>query len=427
MNESFLQYVWQLQYFNKSDLTTTAGEKLNIIKPGILNGDAGPDFTQARVQIDSIEWNGSVEVHIQSSGWIEHKHQDDPAYENVVLHVVWQEIKPVYRKDGTRLPTLEIKDRVDSGLLKSFQKLVNTSATIPCERYFPQVDPIVKHAMIDRALMKRLEAKAARVMERLNENQGDWEQTTYQVLASNMGFKINQEPFDRLAHALPYKIVQKHSHNLVQLEALLFGQAGFLVAKSKDTYVTELFKEYQFLSNKYQLQKFQLTASQWKFLRLRPANFPTLRIAQLAALLQKSRNLCSAILEATEFTTLAAFFDVQASDYWKTHYRFGKPAKGAPAIGISSVENMLINTVAPLLVAYGQQHDDMKLIDRAVTVLQALPAENNKVTRLWNSLGYTSKTAVDSQGLLELYTSYCKNRECLNCQIGNSILKPQPL
>lgn len=427
MNESFLQYVWQLQYFHKSDLLTTTGEKLNILNPGMLNGDAGPDFTQARIQIDSIEWNGSVEVHIQSSGWMEHKHQDDPAYENVVLHVVWQETKPVYRQDGTRLPTLELKDRVEPGLLKSYQKLVNTAAAIPCARYFGNVDPIVKHAMIDRTLMKRLEAKAARILVRLNENQGDWEQTTYQILAVNMGFKINQEPFDRLTRALPYKVVQKHSESLLNLEALLFGQAGFLVTKSKDPYVTELFTQYQFLSRKYDLDPNRLDGSQWKFLRLRPANFPTLRIAQFAALLQKSRSLFSTILDASDYTRLTTLFQIQASGYWKTHYRFGKPSKGVPAFGKSSMENILINTVAPLWVAYGQQHDDSKLIERAVTLLQSVPTEENKITRLWKDLGYTSKNAGDSQGQLELYTSFCKNRECLNCQIGNSILKPQPI
>ena len=425
VSESFLHYIWQFQYFDKSNLTTNAGERLTVLKPGILNSDAGPDFSQAKIKIDLIEWAGCVEIHIQSSGWYEHKHDTDKAYENVVLHIVWEDNKPVYRTDGTPMPTFSLKGRVEEHLLKSYQKLINDPASIPCSKSFRIVDEVVKHGMVDKALMSRLESRATQIKIQLDKNKGDWEETTYQLLAASFGFKVNKDPFIQLAQAMQYKLLQKHWNNVEQVEALLFGQAGFLVAKTKDEYLTRIFNEYQFLAKKYDLEKKQMNVTQWKFLRLRPGNFPTVRLAQFAALLSSQKNIFSNLIESLSYKQLVQFFEIQQSTYWRNHYRFGKKSKTeVPALGASSRENIIINTVVPLFVAYGQSRDDWSFVDRAISILQSIPAEQNKITRLWEGLDYNSKTAFDSQGLIELYNNYCQRRACLNCTIGSSLLKP---
>lgn len=425
MTESFLHYLWQFQYFNKKELATTSGESITILNPGILNSDAGPDFSQVKIKIGEIEWVGCVEIHIQSSGWYEHKHDTDTAYENVVLHVVWHENKPVFRKDGTPLPTLQLKDRADQGLLKSYQQLVNTAATIPCQSAFTKVDEITRHSMIDRAAMIRLEAKSKQVLKLLETNQGDWEETIYQLLAASFGFKVNKDPFLQLARSVPYKLIRKHRNSIVQIEALLFGQAGFLVSKSKDEYLTQLHQEFSFLNKKYNLAQAQLHPSQWKFLRLRPANFPSIRIAQFAALLSMSENIFSALIEVQRYEELEAMFRIQTSAYWKQHYRFTKPAASkVPEMGTESRDVILINTIIPVLIAYGQSHDDWNYVDRAVQFLQQIPAEKNKIIRTWRQLGCANLNAFETQGLLELYTNFCQRRACLNCNIGSVILKP---
>jgi hypothetical protein len=426
MNESFLHYLWQFQYFDRSDLRSSEGEPITVLKIGYLNSNAGPDFADAKIKIDGIDWAGTVEIHIKSSDWQAHHHEMDAAYENVVLHVVWENDKPVFRKDKTQIPTLELKNRVDPSLLKEYKKLINSPSPIACERSFAQVEDAIKLSMLDRALMQRLEHKASIVDEILKLNQGDWEETCYQLLAKNFGFKVNADPFYQLAKSLPHKIIQKQN-SLLQVEALLFGQAGMLETKTKDEYITNIFQEYKLLAQKYSLHNARLTPSQWRFLRLRPPNFPTVRIAQFASLLYSSKNIFSQLIGAHSFPSVLKFLSVEQSVYWNTHYRFGKKAKGAVStMGASSVQNIIINTVAPLLVAYGKYKDEQMFIDRAVEFLQQLPAEENKITRIWSALGLKVKTAFDSQSLIELYNNFCQKRQCLNCSVGISILKPKP-
>ncbi|MBL7860943.1 MAG: DUF2851 family protein [Cyclobacteriaceae bacterium] len=425
MTESFLHYVWQFQYFDKKELSLTTGENLTILKPGILNTDAGPDFSQAKVKIDQIAWAGSIEIHLHSSGWYDHQHDADAAYENVVLHVVWEEDRPVYRKDGSRLPTVTLNKRVEPHLLKSYLNLVNNPASIPCQNSFAQVSDLIRHSMIDKAVMQRLERKAGEVLKVLDQNQGDWEETVYQLLAASFGFKVNTDPFRQLAKALPYKLILKHRDQPHQLEALLFGQAGFLVARSKDAYLTRLVNEYQFLERKYNLSTTRLNVAQWKFMRLRPANFPTLRVAQFAAFLRSTENIFSAILEAAQYEVVESLLTMEPSLYWKTHYRFGKKAKAEiQGFGEASREMVVINAIAPLLVAYGKSGDEHRYIDQAVRILQAVRSESNKIITLWKKLGCASQHAWDSQGLIELFNNFCQRRECLNCSIGSAILKP---
>jgi hypothetical protein len=425
VSESFLHYIWQFQYFDKTELVTTEGDPVQIFTTGNKNTHAGPDFFHARIIIGEMEWVGNVEIHIQSSGWYEHNHNRDQAYENVILHVVWKDDNPVKRNDGSLIPTLELKNRVDEKLLLNFKKLINSAAKIPCHTHINTVREVIKLSMFDKALLQRLQAKAEEVLDLLKRNTADWEETCYQLLCRNFGFKVNADPFFQLAKALPYKILLKHADKLVQLEALLFGQAGFLDEHSDDSYYNLLKREYTLLSQKYGLEGRKLNKAQWKFLRLRPANFPTIRLAQLAALLHDQKNIFSRILEESALKNLKAIFAVKQSEYWFRHFRFFKPSKEDVApLGDSSVNILIINTVVPLLAAYARSKDDTIFMDRAVSVLQGMTAENNTITRLWNTIGVTNKTAFDSQALLELYSEFCVKRKCLECSIGVSLLKP---
>ena len=424
MNEDFLHYVWQFQYFDKKDLTTTSGETLHIFQTGMRNTNAGPDFSGARIKIDSLEWNGSVELHIRSSEWERHHHQLDESYENVVLHVVWKADKAIIRKDGSIIPTLELSGRVDNQLLGRYNALMSSAKAVPCSNSLAEVPEITRWSALEKALVQRMEAKAAWVTHRLKENQGDWDETAYQVLARNFGFKINSDPFFALSQVLPYRILRKHIHQLQQVEALIFGQAGMLVAKSKDEYITALVKEYEFLKHKYSLET-HVSHAHWKFLRLRPANFPTLRLAQFAKLITSSTGIFSQLVAATDFQSLQNVFQIDPSAYWKTHYRFGTKAAGVvSSFGDSSFHNVVINSVVPILVAYGKVRDDDQYVDRALKMLQQLPAEKNRITKAWMDLGQTNASAFDSQGWIELYNNFCQKHLCLNCSIGSYLVRP---
>lgn len=428
MSESFLHYIWQFQYFNRSDLKTTDGETVHVLHPGMLNTHAGPDFFNTRIKIGQMEWVGSAEIHINSSGWMDHNHDSDAAYENVVLHVVWKNDKPVRRKDGSFIPTLELKSRISDQLLLDYKQLVNSPEDIPCSGTFHTVPGIIKTSMLDKALLRRLEMKAVSINEMFTRNNQDWEETCYQLLAKNFGFKVNADPFLQLARSIPYKVLLKHADKSLQVESVLFGQAGFLDDKAGDDYHKLLQREHAFLSTKYNLAEKKLHKSQWRFLRLRPSNFPTIRLAQLSTLIHNQKNIFSRILEASTYPELKKIFNVRQSEYWLHHYKLSVRHEDAiPGIGDMSIDNILINTVAPLLVAYGRSKDEQEWIDRAVAILQQVPAEDNAITRRWLSLGQGVTTAFESQALIELYNNLCQKKRCLDCNIGASILKPGPV
>jgi hypothetical protein len=425
MTEAFLHYVWQFQYFEKAELMTTSGEPVSVFTAGYKNTHAGPDFFSARIKIGDMEWVGNVEIHINSSGWTDHKHDLDDAYENVILHVVWKEDKKIRRRDTSELPTIELKSRVAENLLLGYRKLVNNPEKIPCAGHFPKVGALTRVSMIDRALMQRLETKAMHILGKLAHNNNDWEETAYQLLSKNFGFKVNVEAFEQLAGSLPYRVIMKQSDSLLQVEALLFGQAGFLEASGEDQYFTLLKREYSFLSKKYNLGESRLNKAQWRFLRLRPANFPSLRMAQLATLLATQKNIFSRIVEASSYPELLRIFSVKQSGYWQHHYQFFKPVQEeVPALGLQSIENILINTAVPLLVAYGKSNDEQRFVDRAIEILQHIASEDNTIIKQWNDMGMESRSSGDSQGLIELYNNFCMKRRCLECSIGFSILQP---
>lgn len=424
MSEAFLHYIWRHQYFDKTELTSIDSQKVNIIQPGIYNTDAGPDFKEAAVFIDEIEWRGHVEIHLKSSDWNAHKHQFDKAYNNTVLHVVWEDDGQITREDGSKIPTLEIGDRVDERLRDRYSRLINNPGDkIPCQTQLTSIDSLAKISMLDKALMVRLERKSAAVRAIYLNNQHNWEETAYQLLAMNFGFKINADPFFVLAKSLPFKILKKHGNSQFQIEALLFGQAGFLDQQLDDEYYNQLHKEYQFLKSKYQLES-KLWEHQWRLLRLRPANFPTLRVAQFAAFIYQAQSIFSIFIES-EPKQIIEKLRTEVSDYWQKHYQFGKEiTKLLQGIGLNSAENICINTVAPLLVAYGKTQDDTSYIEKSEALLQNLRAEKNKIIDKMKEVGFEVKSAFDSQAVIELHNNYCIKSRCLQCTIGAKLVRP---
>ncbi|MGV3558060.1 DUF2851 family protein [Larkinella arboricola] len=425
MAEDFLYFLWQFQYFRTTDLRTVEGETLRVIHPGYRNPDSGPDFTQARLLVGDVEWVGTVEAHIRAGDWLLHRHHHDRAYDNVILHIVWnQEAVVLQRSDGSVIPTLCLSERVDRSLLYRYQTLLAEAGTIPCAGRIGDVESLRRTAMFDKVLLQRLERKAAGVMDLFRMAGQDWEETTYRLLAAAFGFQVNAEPFEQVSRQVPLKILHKHRDNLLQIEALLFGTAGLLNDPEPDDYQAALLREYGFLAVKYQLTAKQLPAHSWKWARLRPANFPTLRLAQFAKLLTYKNSLFSLLIETDESAALLRHLQVTPSVYWQTHYRFGKSSDTVLAtLGQASAENLLINVVLPLLVAYSHHKDQPEYRERAVALLEQLPAENNRVTRVWQELGIPIQTAFDSQASIELYKNYCQTKQCLSCQIGVSLLK----
>ncbi len=425
MQESFLHYLWQMQYFDKRELKTTEGEKIEVFHPGLLNTDAGPDFSNGRIKIGPMDWVGSVEMHTLSSGWLDHHHEIDKAYENVILHVVWQEDKAIQRDDKTVIPTLELKGRVDETLLKKYRQLINSSFSIPCQRSLQNVNDLTKISMVEKALMQRLERKAKEVYGYYLQSGNNWEQTLFQIIGRNFGFKINAEPFFQLTRSLPIKIILKQADKQESIEALLFGQAGFLDASRGDEYYIKLQREHRLLTQKYDLHKSKMSKANWRFLRLRPANFPSLRLAQLGAILHERQNLFSHILNCESIKSLVRLFTVMPSPYWLNHYQFSKKSKSkVHELGLASIHNIIINTIVPVWVAYGKLNDDQSLIDRSLQILQQIPSESNRITRMWENTGITPCNSFDSQGVIELYNSFCNLRNCLSCNIGASLVRP---
>lgn len=423
MQEAFLHYLWQTQRFLTTDLRTTDGEIIRVIKKGFINADSGPDFSSARLLIGETEWAGNVEIHVNASEWYAHKHDIDKAYENVILHVVWQHDRDVFRFDGSKIPVLELQQIASPNLVKKQQNLINNTAAIPCENQFAKVSELTKASMLGYALTQRLQHKSAFVGELLKLNNTDWEETAYQVLAKNFGFKLNAEPMLQLARNLPLKILQKHRNNPLQIEALLFGVAGFL-ENAEGEYAHQLTVEYDFLLVKYQLKSKQLNAHEWKFLRTRPANFPTIRLAQFASLITSQRSFFSLFTQLTDIDLIKKAFEIEQPVYWQKHYHFEKPlARSLKQLGKASIENLLINTVVPMLVSYAQYIDNQLLIGRAERLLESLPAEKNRITIHWVDLDLSMENSFDSQAGIELFNNFCQKRRCLSCKIGTEILQ----
>lgn len=422
MTESFIHYLWQFQQFDKTLLQTSHQEPIRVLKTGILNTDSGPDFSQARLQIGEIEWVGNIEIHIKASDWNIHNHQADASYNNVILHVVWEHDKSILREDGTEIPTLELKPITEPSLLEKYELLISNKNVIPCAPQFKDVSALSKIAILDKVLAKRLIQKSKIVEELLESNQGDWEETTYQLLARNFGFKLNSDAFLRLAQNLPLKVLQKHRDSLTQIEAILFGQSGLL--EVVDDYSKKLKQEYDFFAAKFSLKDKTLQAHEWKLLRTRPANFPTIRIAQLARLVTLQKSFFSLFTQTESIDDLRKTLQVKQSEYWQEHYHFDKiAARKSNGLGKESIDNLLINTVIPLLACYSQKMDNQVYMDRAIAFLESFPAESNHIIDIWKGLGLEIKTAFDAQASIELYNNFCMKKKCLLCNVGIEILR----
>ncbi|RZA02228.1 MAG: DUF2851 family protein [Sphingobacteriaceae bacterium] len=422
--EDFLHYVWKFRLFERAGLQTTTGDVIEIFSAGLHNHDSGPDFHNARIKIGDTTWAGNVELHLSSSDWQKHNHNIDSAYDNVILHVVYRDDEPLVLADGRRVPTLELKDRIPADLYNRYHHLVYGNQTIiPCENSIRTVDDFTLRTWFTRILIDRLEKRSEAVNTTLQTNRGDWEETFYQSLAANFGFKTNALPFELMAKSLPQNILAKHKNNPLQIEALVFGQAGFLNEDFEDTYPQALKTEYEFLRKKYSLTPIETHL--WKFMRMRPQNFPTIRLAQFAALIVNSNHLLSKVLDTRDVAGLRNLFaDIKVNPYWEDHYRFDKPSNpSSKNQGAASIDILLLNTVVLFLFSYGKHHQLQHFMDRSLKLLENLPAEQNNIVTDFDNLGIKANSAFETQALLELKNYYCNYKKCLQCSIGNQILK----
>jgi len=422
MTEEFLQYIWKHTLFDRSNLFTSDGQQVEIIKTGLHNHDSGPDFFNARLKINGTLWAGNVEVHIRSSAWGQHKHQLDEAYKNVILHVVWEDDEPVFRADKTPIPAIELKKIVPAAIFKKYSELRFSSKDIPCEKEIHKVDSLSLHSWMDRLVAERLERKTDYIATKLTKSINDWEEVFYQMLLRNMGNPVNSEPFERLAMQLPYKVIAKHRSNSLQVEALLFGQAGLLEGSFKDEYPLQLQNEYAYLKHKLDLTP--LSKAEWKFMRIRPPHFPSVRIAQLSALLTSQGRFFRSIIEAEKTKDIIKLFSSKPSQYWNIHYRFDKPsAKAVTTMGASTIDILIINAVVPILFIYGKQTFNDEACEKAFSLLHSLKPEKNSILEKWKSLNIQAEDAYDSQALIQLKKEYCDERRCINCAIGHQLMK----
>ena len=407
------------------NLRTDDGMVVEVVRSGEYNTSAGPDFFNAQLRLDGTLWAGNVEIHIHSSDWQRHNHHKDPAYDSCILHVVYENDATTLRMNGFHIPTIEIKNKYSTYLWENYLRLIGTRGWIACQSRIKEADENTWKITIDRMIQEKLEQKSQQIFIALKGNKGNWEECFYQFLARNFGFQLNAMPFEMLARSLPLKFIMKERDHLLDLEALLFGQAGMLVGKFNEDYPLHLQKVYGHLSKKYSLKN--IPYSSWKLLRLRPVNFPALRLAQFAALLNKYPTLFSIIIEANSIKEIISVFEIMASEYWNTHYHFHREASfKIKKLGISSIYNILINTCIPFLYAWGKYTGAKDLTERALYFLHLVPPENNHLIRHWKEIGINVHSALDSQSLIQLKIVYCSEKKCLSCNIGNMLINALP-
>ena len=421
MREEFLYYIWENRLIDK-DLQTAEGETVDIVATGYRNTDSGPDFLEARIQIGDKLWAGHVEIHVKASDWNRHGHQNDKAYKNVILHVVYENDVQV-----NDIPTLELKGHFDESLFAQYQKLISSRNWIPCEKAIAQVPVFTRLSWLDRMAVERLESKSETVTKILETNQFDWEEALYKLLMRYFGLKVNNEAFEYLANILSFKTLLKHADNQLQVEAMLMGCAGFLDDDFTEEYPLLLKREFAVMRAKFNLMT--MPAERWRFMRMRPSNFPTIRLAQMAQLIYKNGCLFSKIKAAKDTVEVKALFDVAASPYWETHYRFGVIAESKPKhLGEATADVLMINAVAPLLFCYGKLHKDESVCEIAMQFLEDTEAEDNAIIRHYAQCGITAENAMQTQALLHLYSYFCKCKRCLECRIANVLLhKTNPI
>lgn len=426
MGEALLHFIWKHRLVEVGEWRTTEGDLLQLYQPGLHNAHAGPDFTEALLKIGSERWMGSVEIHWHAKEWWQHGHQNDPAYDSVILHVVWEGTEPAQRADGSFIPTFEMKNWVKQHMLERYKQLQWHGNSIPCAKLLQEDNVQFFSPMLDRAGVERLEHRVQQMEQQLKACQGDWEQAFWVWLAGAFGLRVNRGPMEALAKALPVRLLQKHQNALPELEALLFGQAGFLHPHWEDEYLVALKDNFQYLKAKYRLQPH--LAAEWKFLRMRPGGFPTRRIAQLAAMLHQSMPLFQRIREMEDLKSLVALFNMPPSTYWQQHFRpqdAGMGGTGMP--GQKMIAVWIINAVVPAVFLYGRWQHQPAEMEKAIGWLEEMLPEQNNVLNLYADLGVKPGNALQSQGVLELYKHYCQEQRCLDCTVGARILTAKPI
>ena len=422
MKEDFLHYVWMYKLFHKENLATTKGEAIHILKSGTHNTNAGPDFLNASIEIDNQIWAGNVEIHLKSSDWYAHHHEKDANYDATILHVVFEHDVEVFLRGNQSLPTLVMKDLIAPSLIQQYQKLVNSHSNwIPCGDQIQQVDTFTFSNWKERLFFERLERKSLLIHQLLEDQNNDFEAVLFQLLAKNFGLKINGDAFLQLSRSIDFSIIRKVRTEESQLMALLFGQAGFLEDELQEAEFICMKKEYAYLRHKYNLQS--ISKHQFSFFRMRPNNFPTIRIAQLASLYHLHHNLFSNLMQLSKIEDFYTFFSVSISAFWQSHYTFDTPSKKSPKkLTKPFVDLLLINTIIPLKFVFEKQRGIVNT-SSILEILNQVDPEKNSIISKFEELGISSQSAFETQALLELKNCYCAPKRCLDCAIGNYILK----
>lgn len=415
-----MHYIWWHRLFRSEQLMTNDGRRVRVIDTGLMNDDAGPDFFNAKIQIDNQTWVGNVEIHVRASDWFRHNHNTDPAYDSVILHVVQKDDAPVRRSNGEIIPQMVLN--LPSNFNDNLHSLMNAKTQLPCAPFLQQMPSITVAEWLDRMAVQRLQNKAERTLELLEQYHGSWEDVCYITLSRNLGFGVNNDAFERLAKRTPLRVLQKHSDSLLQIEAILFGQAGLLNRKdTNDKYVRQLNSEYSFLAGKFSLNPLQ--PQDWKLFRIRPQNFPYRRIALLAHYIHNGFRLMNDILEASDNKALRALFDIQLTGYWMTHYALdGNTANKTSALSANSIDIILINTVATLLYAHGTATGDSAQCDKAINLLESIKPEQNKIVQEFKNAGLKCDNALTSQAMIELKRNFCEAKKCIYCKFGHHLL-----
>lgn len=421
MQEDFLHYLWKLKKFETLNLQTTKGEQVVIQNVGTHNYHTGPDFFNAQLIIAGQLWAGNVEIHIKSSDWYVHNHEVDPNYDNVILHVVWEHDTPVFRKDNSEIPTIQLKNYVSQVALNNYAKLFNSKQTwINCENSITNVNPFIVTNWLERLFFERLESKAKAIEAILKASNNNWEAVLFKLLAKNFGLKVNGDAFFSLANSFDFSVVRKQQSNLQGLEALFFGQAGLLDQDIQEAYYIALQKDYAFLKQKFKIDN--TSVSPFQFFRLRPPNFPTIRLSQLANVYHLHQNVFSKVIASDSVADIYKLFSVSTSPFWESHYTFDKVSSARKKhITKSFVDLLLINTIIPLKFCYAKQQGK-SIEEEIVNLMQQLNPEKNGIVDKFASLKVVSESALESQAIIQLKNLYCDKNRCLKCAIGNTIL-----
>jgi len=421
MNEDFLHFLWKNKLFSMPLTECYSGKNIEVLSPGQHNSDQGPDFFNARIKIGETLWAGNVEIHMRASDWLRHKHQDDEAYNSVILHVVGDNDAKICNQSGTLIPATEIS--CPKPLLEQYLFLMQTDKWLPCQSYISKIDQFIMMQWCEALAVERIGDKTKTIAANLQLTKNNWEESFYYTIAQAFGLKVNAQPFLMLAQSVPLTMLAHHKNSLLQIEALLFGQSGLLPDTPTDEYTQLLHREYAHLRLKYSLEPIERQT--WKFARMRPVNFPTIRIAQFASLIFKSSALLSKLVECQSIDEVKKLFSASVSDYWLTHYNFGKESeKRGKNFGDSTLNLLIINAFVPFMFYYGKAISKPELTERAVAWLEQLPAEENNIIAQWRQFEVKATCALESQALIQLYNCYCQHRQCLKCRIGRQVLSP---